>query len=67
MKRSETIIEIDELVLMGDPGSAAIEAALLRALREHGVGHALGQRDVSASLARDVSRSVGHAVDGGKF
>ncbi|HXB69538.1 MAG TPA: hypothetical protein VNY05_14905 [Candidatus Acidoferrales bacterium] len=64
MKEREHHIEIDELVLTGAPAQALIEAELLRALRDAGVTGAVGER-IPASVAREVTRSVGNAVKGG--
>jgi hypothetical protein len=58
-------IEIDRLVLTGAPQRAAIEAAVLRALRGSGIEGAVGVPDAQPAIANEVARSVSQTVRGG--
>jgi hypothetical protein len=60
------IIEIDSIVLSGSSEHASIEAAVLRALREAGVGDALGGPAILTTVTREVTRSVETAIKKGK-
>jgi hypothetical protein len=59
MKARPQVIDIEELVLTGNPGPAAIESAVLRALRETGGADALSGGDAVAS---EVTRATGQAI-----
>ena len=56
------VIEIEELVLTGNPGAAAIESAVLRALRQTGGADALDGADAHAAVASEVTRAASQAV-----
>ncbi|MBZ5684092.1 MAG: hypothetical protein LAP86_03585 [Acidobacteriia bacterium] len=62
MKTRPQVIEIEELALTGNPQAAAIESAVLRALKEAGVGNAPAGADIHVPVAREVTRAANRAV-----
>ncbi len=56
------VIEIEELVLTGNPGPRTIESAVLRALKEAGVAHTLGGPDAHVPVAREVAQAASQPV-----
>jgi hypothetical protein len=66
MKQADTIIDIETLVLTGNPADAAIEAEVARALRETDAGTLLARSKGEVPIAREVTRSVAGAVKPGK-
>jgi len=56
------VIEIEELVLTGNPGPRTIESAVLRALREAGVADALSRPDAHFAVASEVTRVTNHLL-----
>jgi len=56
------VIEIEELVLSGNPGPAAIESAVRRALRETGGADALSGADAHVAVASEVTRATSQAI-----
>jgi hypothetical protein len=64
MNKRPHLIEIEELVLTGNPGAAAIESAVLRALRARGGAGDIVEPNVDAWTGREVAHSVVQRVYG---
>jgi len=56
------VIEIEELVLTGNPRPPVIKSAVLRALRARGGAVDIVDPKAETAIAREVTRSVGNAV-----
>ena len=65
MKRGEPIIEIDELVLTGNPEQRAIEVAVSRALRLAAFRDAFRGDQAVARTARETASAVTALQQGG--
>jgi hypothetical protein len=62
MKARAHVIEMEELVLTGNPEQRTIESAVLRALREAGVADTLSGVDAHVAVASEVTRVANEAV-----
>jgi hypothetical protein len=56
------VIEIEELLLTGNPELAAIESAVLRSLGARGIVGDIVEPKAEIAIAREVTRSVVNAV-----